>query len=54
MDRQVFFDNTVFELDSATQIAASINKPKQGYIYIHKRIDDLTSPLNKHLLENLK
>jgi hypothetical protein len=39
----MFFDNMVYELDSAVQMATTEGKPKKAYFYINRRIEDLTT-----------
>ena len=42
LDKMSFFDNTTFELDSASSAAAASGKPKKAVIYYGRRIADLT------------
>ena len=53
VDRQIFFDTTIYELDSAYQVSIHAGKPKKGHIYNTRRIDDLTSDLNAELLKTV-
>lgn len=45
MDKMAFLDNTTFELDSASTMAAQQGKPKKAFVYYSRRIEDLTTPL---------
>lgn len=38
----MFFDNMIFEFDSAFQKANSDEKPKKAQFYFNRRITDLT------------
>ena len=46
-DKYTFFDNTTYELDSAVVMSAQQNKPKKGFMFYNRRIEDLTSLPNK-------
>jgi hypothetical protein len=39
----MFFDNFIYETDSAQQIASTQGKPKKASFYISRRIEDLTN-----------
>jgi hypothetical protein len=38
----MYFDNFVYEMDTAQQIAATEGKPKKSTFYLNRRIEDLT------------
>ena len=44
LDKMAYFDNTVYELDSATSLAAQQGKPKKAFMYFTRRIEDLATP----------
>lgn len=41
-NEQMFFDNFIFETDSAKQVAATQGKEKKASFYINRRIEDVT------------
>ena len=46
MDKYTFLDNATYELDSAQVMATQQRKPKKGFMYFNRRIEDLTT--NRH------
>ena len=42
LDQQLFFDNSVYEMDSVNQLTSSQGKHKRAYIYQRRRFEDLT------------
>lgn len=43
MNQMMFFDNMMYEFDTAVQIANVQDKLKKAYFYFPRRIEDLTS-----------
>lgn len=51
-NENMFLDNFLYEVDTASQLAATEGKPKKAAFYINRRIEDATASSNNPIRQH--